>query len=64
MNISTEQWLELDAVADSIKQSMTDQLDPRQLDVESPLDDRAFYVLATSFMFLYNKLRAQEKLNA
>ena len=59
--ITPEQWAELDAVANTCTEARIAQLDPTQVDEENPLDDRAFYVLATSFMFLYRRIKDDER---
>ena len=59
--ITPEQWGELDAVAESCEEARIAQLDPAQVDEENPLDDRAFYVLATSFMFLYRRAKDEKR---
>lgn len=58
--ITPEQWAELDAVAESCRDARIQQLDPNSVD-EGPLDDRSFYVLATSFMFLYRRMKDEER---
>lgn len=53
--ITSAQHKELKAIADSCREAKTMQIDPEQVWKENPFDDRSFYVLATGFMFLYNK---------
>lgn len=59
--ISPEQWAELDAIFESCEEARIAQLDPSQVDEENPLDDRAFYVLATGFMFLYRRAKDEQR---
>lgn len=60
--ITDEQWAELDAVAATINAAMIQHLDPAKVDA-GPMDDRSFYILCTSFMFLYKRMKDNEKVH-
>lgn len=59
MNITEEQWVTLDKIADTCKDARAYQLE----DIEDyTSDDWGLYVLMTGFMFLYNKVKKEENL--